>query len=101
MYSKLQGVQKLASLDGALTDLVEAVDVERAALVDAVGTDAEDLAAAQAPLREHDADRHGGRKRRRDDDGDEVKAADDHDGDADLVLDLCVYKHDRYCYMYV
>ena len=71
------------------TNFIEAADVERATLVDVVGADTEDAASTQTSLREHDADRHGGRKRRRDDDGDEVKAADDHDGDADLVLDLC------------
>ena len=60
------------------TNFVEAADVERATLVDVVGTDAEDATSAQTTLREHDPDRHGGRKCRWHDDSDEIETAHNH-----------------------
>ena len=60
------------------TNFVEAADVERTTLVDVVGADTEDAASTQTSLREHDTDRHGGRKCRWHDDGDEIETAHNH-----------------------
>lgn len=64
--------------------LVKADQVELTAHVDPLGTNAKDADAPQAPLRVHDAGRHGCRQGRRHGDGDDVQRFNDDGVSRDL-----------------